>query len=197
MKNRKGNIMVVIAMMLLIFPVILIMSNMGGNSLKLLVQNKNYHQSLFTEDSLKLATKESIKLTLQELTFPMQRDSSTISGVTVYGNYYIPTYTTFNLDKIGTKLKEKQSLYKVFNITSLEVSDLNYDENLTTSLKKEPPFSHTMNISCNVTILKDEKTIIYSLDSDVIFTLNANTSNGLAYVSNIDIIKIKILSISE
>jgi len=192
-KKKKGNIMVVVAMILVIFPVILIASNMGGNSLKLLVRNKDYNQELLMQDSVALATKEAISLSLKELTFPMKRDSVIINKVPVYGNYYIAPFTTMDLVSMIDKLKNKQSLNTVFGISTINVKDLTYDENLTESFNKELPFMQIMNISCTVDVTKGDKTFTYPITADITFTVNSDITSELAYIAGINITNIQVI----
>lgn len=197
-KKREGNVMVVAALILIILPSILILSQMGGSSAKVISGNINYHQELLIEDSLKIISKDVVKMQLEEINdLEVDRDVITLDGIDIYGNYYVVANTDIDISGVKEKFETRNALLDNFGITELILSDLVYDAHLTTYSNKTTPFEHNLNIKYMLNFNRNSKEYAYQIVLNTVFDVNTDTIMEKGYIYDVEITDITILNMNE
>ena len=171
---------------------------MGGSSIKVLKGNIDYHQENLLQDSLCLLAEETMKFNLEKNNnIEVARDVVVVNGLTIYGDYYVKPNTNINLSGIKSDFESRDSLYSLLEYERVILSNLTYDEELTTYAKKNVPFGHSIVISYDLETLRNGVEHTYKLQLTAVFNVKTDIDRQKAYITNINITDVSILEVEE
>jgi len=184
MNNKKGNIKLIVLIMLSVIPTILAIFGWLASEKLNIVKTYQYNQYYTDLQSVKELYINEAVLSMKSQSLQLTRDVVDLGGGNyAYGQYYLATNSNLDLSTLKSAVENKTAVKTKLGLNSVQITTTNFPSLINTTNINAFPSNKSVDVITKMKIVKGTYTQDFQISFTISYTLNVSADK--ATISNV------------